>query len=663
MKRALGNIISILVAKFIPYVQAMVEIIADAANAIAKFFGFELPKIDYSGLDSGFGEEMEESMENASDSAKKLKKQLMGFDELNILSSPDSESGTGGGDIGGTGGMEPLEYDFLSGLDTSKIDEAKEKLIDVLWYVGEIAAGFLLWKLSKSFLGSLGALTTSLGLILIIDSIKEVLCEGISWKTIIEGAIGGALLGAGIGFKLGGWPGAIGGMAIGIGITLMIQGITSMFSEGVDLENIATTIAGALFAAAGIYKVIKLFNQTTPEAGTELETASTTTETLNTGTSTLTGKLKSLATNMAWGLLILVEAAAAAIVFTGAIAVLGWELEQVGIAWQPVLDNGETIAIAIGIGTLLLVGIGAASAGLGTLGTALIVPLALGLAILALLGVNAALFLAEIILVGVLLEQVGIAWQPVLDNGETITNGILIGTALLIGIGVVTAALGAATVATAGALPLAIALGTALLVELAAATILFIDSLVEVAAHLSEELAPELEKLNEKLPGLTDDMSSFTEFMKQFAGEVVRYTTVSAIASIAATIDKIIDFFTTDPVQRMSDNVSKQNRQFDSLIKNLNDCLPDIETAIGLVKRYNKLMSDFASVSGGNKPSILTFLTDVVTGVWEGIKKTINTILSGIEKMANGVVSGFNALINGLNKLKINFFFSIFLHA
>ena len=136
MKRALGNIISVLVAKFIPYVQAMVSIITDAANAIANFFGFELPEIDYSGLGSGFGEEMEEGMEDASDSAKKLKKQLMGFDELNILSSPDSdsggsESGSGGGSLNG---MQPLEYDFLKNLDTSKLDEVKKKL-ESIWKV------------------------------------------------------------------------------------------------------------------------------------------------------------------------------------------------------------------------------------------------------------------------------------------------------------------------------------------------------------------------------------------------------------------------------------------------------------------------------------------------------------------------------------------------
>ena len=125
MKRALGNIISVLVARFIPYVQAMVKIITDAANALAKFFGFELPKIDYSSLGgnlSGGFEDAEESANGVSDAAKEIKKQLMGFDELNILSNPNSDSGSSSGAGGALGDMKPLEYDFLKNLDTSKVD-------------------------------------------------------------------------------------------------------------------------------------------------------------------------------------------------------------------------------------------------------------------------------------------------------------------------------------------------------------------------------------------------------------------------------------------------------------------------------------------------------------------------------------------------------------
>jgi hypothetical protein len=661
LKRALGNVVSVIVARFIPYIQAFVEIVADAANALAKLFNFELPKIDYSGLGDNLSTNIEEADEGAEDlscSLKKIKKQLMGFDELNIISNPDTDSagaGGAGGAGGGLGGMEPLEYDFLSNLDTSQMDEIKEKLKEILWIVGEVAIGLLAWKLSKPFLGSLAALTSAVGLVLVIDAIRCVLKDGLDMGDIVKGAIGGALLGAGIGFKFGGWPGALGGAIIGIGITLVIEGITSMVSEGVDFGNVLTTIVGALTSAAGIYTVIKLFNKKTPAPAPEMETATNTMDNLSTGTSKLTTKLKDLAKNLGWGVLILVEVAAAAVIFTGAIAILGWELEQVGKTWKPVIENGGTVLAALGLGTALLAAVGTACGFMGGLGGGVLAgQMAIGIAILAEMGVAAGLFLAEIWVVGYALTQIGLAWQPVLLNGETIATAIGMGTALLIAIGVVTAALGVATVASAGLLPLAIGLGTAMLVEIAAATIIFIDSLIEVAKHLYEELAPVLDDLNSKLPDLSQNMSNFTDFMTVFAGEVVRYTTVNTIASIAATVDKIIDFFTTDPVQRMSDEVSEQNKQFEDLIDNLNDCIPDVETSIDLVKKYNKLMSEFGVVSGGNRPSILTFLTDIVTGVWNAIRNTINAIIGGIEKMANSVIRGINFMINGLNALSFD---------
>ena len=157
MKRALGNVISVLVAQFIPYVQAMVQIVTEAAQALANFFGFELPEIDYSSLDSGgLSEELEDAEDAADGTAstlKEIKKQLMGFDELNIISDPDKNSGgtggTSGAGGGGLNGMEPLEYDFLAGLKTEKLDEIKEKLKSVLEIVGLITTGILAWNAYK----------------------------------------------------------------------------------------------------------------------------------------------------------------------------------------------------------------------------------------------------------------------------------------------------------------------------------------------------------------------------------------------------------------------------------------------------------------------------------------------------------------------------------
>lgn len=45
--------------------------------------------------------------------------------------------------------------------------------------------------------------------------------------------------------------------------------------------------------------------------------------------------------------------------------------------------------------------------------------------------------------------------------------------------------------------------------------------------------------------------------------------------------------------------------------------------------------------------------SNIVNGMWKGIKGTINGIISGIEALANGVINGLNATIGALNNLKI----------
>ncbi len=309
MKRALGNVISVLVAKFIPYVQAMVEIITDAANALANFFGFELPKIDYSGLGGDMSsefEDAEDSLDGVSGSLKKIKKQLMGFDELNIINNPDTDSGSGSGGAGGSlNGMKPLEYDFLKGLDTSKVDEIKQKLKDILGYLPVIAAGLAAFNVSKlitgllvakGLMGGLTAATIVIGATLAITGftiefkgIKDAIKNGLSKFNFGE-IVGGALLGTGgataLGTAIVTWLGKVGstklvfalanlgknlgvattgalGAALGAGIggiiagiPMFITGIYDAIMSGINWLSGVLIPAGATAAGAGIGAII-----------------------------------------------------------------------------------------------------------------------------------------------------------------------------------------------------------------------------------------------------------------------------------------------------------------------------------------------------------------------------------------------------------------------
>lgn len=623
LKNSLGAMVAPLINMVAPAIEFLVDKFVDLLNIMNQVFA-RLSGASTWTRATKVATEYATATDKATAANKKLKKSLLGIDEINALQD-NSSSGSGSS---GSGENSAIAFEEVP-LDISYIDGVIDKLKNILWYVGEIGLGFLAWKLSSSFLGQLGGLAAGIGVALIVDSIRCVLSDGINLKSIIEASVGGALLGAGIGFKLGGWQGAIGGAVIGIGVSLLIVGITSMISEGVNTENVITTISGALFTAAGIMTVIKLFNTKVKNPVPEIDTASTNLETISTGTSTITNKLSSLAKNLALGIFIIAEVAVSAGLIVGAIWGLGVLLEQVGIAWQPVIDNAGTVAIAMGIGVGLLVAVGVVTALLGSVGAPLIVDIALGVAILAELGIATGLFIIEIWAIGKGLDEVGKAWQPVLDNGDTISKGIEKGTELLIAIGVVTAALGIASVASVGSLPLAIGLGTALLVELGVALVEFIDSLVKVAESLGDKLHPALRDLNGKLPPLSGDMDDFTEFMKHFAQQIADYSKSSAISGISATVSAIIGFFTKDPIKSMADDV---NKQYDQTI-NLNDKLrlanSELTTAISLMKKYYSFLEEIEKLTG--KTNNISLASGMFVNMKEVGKNLVAGFVDGIE--------------------------------
>ena len=237
MRRALGDIVSVIVTWFIPYVQALVSIITDAAKAIASFFGFNLDdyKADLSDLNTGgYVDDLEageDALGGASDAAKKLKKQLMGFDELNILSNPDSDSsGSDSGGVGGAlGGMQPLEYDFLAGLDTSKLDETKEKLKKILYYVELVTLGFTAWKITK----------------LILDLQKAIVKAG-GLKAVLESIGQKGLLFLGVTLAI-------------TGFALETDGIISAIKEGLNKVNFAEILGGGGTLIGGAALIGKYF--------------------------------------------------------------------------------------------------------------------------------------------------------------------------------------------------------------------------------------------------------------------------------------------------------------------------------------------------------------------------------------------------------------------
>ena len=721
LTRALGNLLIPFLQQIIPYVQAFVEVITDAIQALALLVGFELPEIDYSGLDgvTSGATDAEDAIEGATGAAKEMKKALLGIDELTILEPTASGGGGGsGGGIGGDLGLDLPEYDFLNGL-TDQTNELKEAVKDLLYnYVIPAGTAFAAWKVATGLLQSIEKVKAALaglkgvslllniefkalGLTMLLADLNEFMRylndfreNGATFQNVagmiseFAGMVGDALIVLGA-LKVGGALKAVQGIgeliiaikdisenginfdnalttirgltniAIGIGVFtgnikvaawgVAIQGFTTIVREistnweaikqgdwsGVDK---ATLIIGALEVLGGLAVALDAFSKLKSignigKAATAVETVTTATEAVNTSVSgKLSPSLSSLAKNLGLGVAIIAEVSAAAVLVVGAIAVLGYELEQVGIAWEPVIDNGATVAAGVGLGTAAIAAVGLATYGLGTLGATAALNIGIGTAILLELGVAAGLFIVEIWAIGKGLDEIGQAWQPVLDNGETIAAGIGLGTTLLIGIGVVTAALGVATVASVGLLPIAIGLGTAILVELAAAFVLFTESLVSVADELNFNLAPSLRGLNDTLPQLTEDMSDFVDFMSDFAEEISSYT--DSMGSI--TWDSIVSgfqrLFAGNPIQNLASDVENITKDTKNLNSKLELANPEIEKAIDLTSNYISLMESLKLNIDGS--SNISLASDMFTNLKEVGKQLVVGFSNGVSENA-----------------------------
>ena len=345
---------------------------------------------------------------------------------------------------------------------------------------------------------------------------------------------------------------------------------------------------------------------------------------------------ETMAVNVAIGTAILAEIGLATGLFVLEIAAIGLGLQKVAEAWTPVMSQGNIVITAIALGAGLLAGVGAVTAGLGTVGKTLVVNMGIGTAILAEAGLATGLFVAEIWAIGLGLQQVGLAWSPVIANGATIASAIAMGTALLVGIGTVTALLGTVTVASGGTIPVAIGLGTAMLVLLSEALILFVAELTKVADKLANQLHPKLVELNAVLPMLNENMANFVNFMGAFAGEVVRYTQNTAIADLSATIDMIVGWFTKDSLQSMITEVSDVYAKTVALNGKLEPANAELQRAINLLHNYTGFMQELSSIAGGDA-------TTVALG--EGLKVNMQEVGSAIVLGFNqGITNSFPAL-------------------
>ena len=483
-----------------------------------------------------------------------------------------------------------------------------------------------------------GALKTVQGVLEIVNGIKDIADNGANVDnvtTVIRGLTN-------IAFAVGLFT----KNAKLAGAALVIQGFTTIIREiadnwdaikngdwsGVDKATLATAAIealGGIAVALGVFSKFKKAKEAT-DSVEAVKSITSATESIKESTARLSPNLVGIVKNLGLGVAIVAEISAAAILFTGAIAVLGNEMKTVGEAWQPVIDNAKTVAEGIGIGMVTLAAVGAGAAALGSFGgVSLAANIGIGTGILAEVGAAAVLYEAEIWAIGTGLDKIQQAWKPVNNNGSEIAKDIGIGTALLVGIGAATAAIGAVTVASAGTIPIAIGIGTAVLVECTVAFVGLTESVSGVANSLANTLYPSLKNLNSKLPSIKTGMSKFTGYLKDFANEISSYTKSMGSVTWSSVVGGFQKLFAGNPIAKLSDDVATIYNDSSVLNGKLSVANPELSKAVQLLTDYNSFMSQLKLLTDG--ASNTTLATDIFTNLKDCGEKLVTGFVSGID--------------------------------
>ena len=246
------------------------------------------------------------ALDDAASAAKELKKQTMGFDELNVIQPKTTTSSgssytpsIGGATGGGVGGISLPSASSLEGFAASglgdfqkTLDDVKAKLEGILVLVGLVAIGYGMWKLSgiiskisamrailkvvadestvigKAFKETQAGIRKELdditsrlkymggmlmiiaGSILTIIGYSDAWVNGIDWKNFAETLGGVALVIGGIILAFGGAAGAF--ASVIAGVALFVVALKDMIKNGASVENVIMMIAAALMVAIPI---------------------------------------------------------------------------------------------------------------------------------------------------------------------------------------------------------------------------------------------------------------------------------------------------------------------------------------------------------------------------------------------------------------------------
>lgn len=249
LARTIGNIFLPIVAAALPYINMFVQALQRLAEWIVKLLGFE--DFDWGGGIGGASDALSgiydeadntaDSLDNASESVKKLKKTILGFDQLNVLNDKDSDSDSQDAGVG----LDPAQTGLLQDAFDSILDEY-QKAWDEAFAEMEERANVFADNISIAFKEG--------GLEGVGEYIGQELTKAISsipWETIYQGA---SSFGTGLASFLNGLISPELFSAVGASIANSLNTalhFLNSFGTEFDWEDFGTSLASGLNSFLG----------------------------------------------------------------------------------------------------------------------------------------------------------------------------------------------------------------------------------------------------------------------------------------------------------------------------------------------------------------------------------------------------------------------------
>lgn len=306
LKPAFETVAAVIVV-FVQWIMAAIKAIGiffgvfSSGGENAKAISESVDKTAKSTFNLGKGvSNLNNGLNQAVKAAKELKRQTMGFDELNVMSSQSTAS-SGAADSGSIGTFEIPEIEIPDYSDIiipeidlgdfeAKVEKVREILKGIAILVGAIAAGLALWKLAQ-FIDDVRLLNTAFaetaekygkraaykmhqaaedrinalkgvardfagvmliaaGAIALVAGASDAWANGVDWGNFALMLGGIAAIVGGLALVIGPTAAAI-GLVVG-GITLLVVGIKDLITNGYSMEAVLMVAAGAIAVVIGL---------------------------------------------------------------------------------------------------------------------------------------------------------------------------------------------------------------------------------------------------------------------------------------------------------------------------------------------------------------------------------------------------------------------------